>query len=74
MVVFVMVLGLAAWNSPVGMAGEHGGKDVKEHGGGEVKEHGGKSDSDWLLEAASVLKDSHPEHAAQLERIARERA
>ena len=75
-----VLLGVIILPSYVLLAAEHGGAEVHEHGGTAVNEHGGtampaapaaaKSDSDWLKEAAEVLKTSHPELSTELTRIA----
>ncbi|MBI4387556.1 MAG: hypothetical protein HY582_00750 [Candidatus Omnitrophica bacterium] len=70
----MLALAVAMWNPAILLAAEHGGSTVNEHGG---KEHGGEAVGEGeenvaatIREAASILKSTHPELAAKLEKIA----
>ena len=72
--VFVLMLGTLLWNPSLVLAGEHGGTTVQEHGGTamEGSHSHGESHAATIREAASILKATHPDLAAKLEKIAEE--
>ena len=72
--VFVLVLGTLLWNPSLVLAGEHGGTTVQEHGGTamEGSHSHGEGTAATIMEAASILKATHPDLAAKLEKIAEE--
>lgn len=76
MIVLAMLVALFGVNHSGLLAGEHGGQ---EHGGTAVEgahmegSHGMAEDhAATLMEAAKVLKQSHPELAKKLEHMAEE--
>lgn len=77
MLVFVLMFGVTL-RSPAILAGEHGGKELagggQEHGGTamEGSHHHGEGTAATIMEAASILKATHPDLAAKLEAIAAE--
>lgn len=77
--IVVLTLGISLWNPALLLAGEHGGSTVKEHGGQEYSgktmegSHSHEENSvATIREAAAILKSTHPELAAKLEKIAAE--
>lgn len=75
--ILTLALAMACWGPGALLAGEHGGQ---EHGGAAMEgshEEGSHADhkkgsATTIREAASLLKTSHPELAAKLEKIAAE--
>jgi len=70
MFVFALMLGMLAWSPALVLAGEHGGSAIHEHGGAAMEGSHGEGDAAILQKAASILKASHPDLAAQLEAVA----
>lgn len=72
---FLVALGVFALPANVVLAEEHGGSAMQgqEHGGGEMavtEEAAMSADAATLKEAAGLLKESNPELAAKLEKMA----
>lgn len=69
-----LILGVTLWSPAILFAGEHGGTTVQEHGGTamEGSHSHGESHAATIREAASILKATHPDLAAKLEKIAME--
>ena len=67
-IAIVLMMTLLAVQPTWLLAGEHGGTDIKEHGGGSM----GGDNAATLMEAASILKATHPDLAAKLEKMAEE--
>ncbi len=77
--IFVLTFGIALCSPAVLLAAEHGGTEVagSEHGGTAMMEgsHGHMAENlSAIKEAAGLLKATHPELAAKLEKIANEEA
>ena len=73
--IFVLTLGIALCSPAVLLAAEHGGTEVagSEHGGTAMMEgshHHGNDTAATIMEAASILKATHPDLAAKLEKSA----
>jgi hypothetical protein len=68
-----LILGVALWSPAILFAGEHGGTTVQEHGGKAMEgSHHEGGEAATIREAASILKATHPDLAAKLEKIAAE--
>ncbi|MBI4430984.1 MAG: hypothetical protein HY587_04665 [Candidatus Omnitrophica bacterium] len=83
--IFVLTLSVSLWSPLALLAAEHGGSTVQAQGGTTAQEHGGTAmgtammegshahggdTAATIMEAASILKATHPDLAAKLEKIA----